>query len=388
MKLIANAIVYQADLPTLELVAQHLAEFPFEPVGPAFVSRAGFIDNKATGELVTPIEGGFSFTVRIDEKILPKAAVRRAQDDAVREYCEQNGIAFEALDEDTDGFVRENTLTRLIENALIKTTVVSAFYSAEHKFLIVPTTNKLVANTVITLLIQAVGSVKTSTIHVADIKGGLTARMKKHLLGDDEAFGGFEIGQSVLLKGVAEAKSDKLKIDMGDLDLAKAGMKEALEERSMRIETMELIHKGVRFKLTDDFRLRGIDFEGELTEEEEQEREEADKAYLWRIEAAAQLVQLVDTIIALCNLFEYKRPELAEVTLSEVDSDAVAVSAEHDELFDEAVAFVRETRRASVSAIQRKLKLGYNRAARMVERMELEGIVTPMNSNGSREVIG
>lgn len=388
MKLISNAIVYQADLPTLELVAQHLAEFPFEPVGPSFVSRAGFIENKATGELVTPIEGGFSFTVRIDEKILPKAAVRRAQDDAVREYCEQHDITAEQLDEDTNGYIRESTLSRLIENALIKTTVISAFYSAEHKFLIVPTTSKLVAGTVIHLLIQAVGSVKTSTIHVADIKGGLTARMKKHLLGDDEAFGGFEIGQSLLLKGVAEAKSDKLKIDMGDLDLAKAAMTEALEERAMRIETMELVRNGVRFKLTDDFRLRGIDFEGELTEEEEEQREEADAAYLWRVEAAAQLVQLVDTIIALCDLFEYKRPELVEVTLSEVDSDAVAIPADQDGLYLEAVAFVRETRRASVSAVQRKFKLGYNRAARMIERMELEGVVTPMNSNGSREVIG
>jgi recombination associated protein RdgC len=388
MKLITNAIVYQADLPTLELVAQHLADFPFEPVGPAFVSRAGFIENKATGELVTPIEGGFSFTVRIDEKILPKSAVRRAQDDAVREYCEQNSITAEELDEDTDAFIRDGKLSSLIENALIKTTVVHAFYSAEHKFLIVPTTAKPAANTVINLLIQAVGSVKTSTIHVADIKGGLTTRMKKHLLGDDEAFDGFEIGQSLLLKGVAEAKSDKLKIDMGDLDLAKAAMTEALEERAMRIETMELVRNGVRFKLTDDFRLRGIDFEGELTEEEEQEREEADAAYLWRVEAAAQLVQLVDTIIALCDLFEYKRPELVEVTLSEVDSDAVAIPAEQDDLFDEAVAFVRESRRASVSAVQRKLKLGYNRAARLIERMEAEGVVTPMNSNGSREVIG
>ncbi|KJZ52275.1 DNA translocase FtsK [Pseudomonas marginalis] len=61
--------------------------------------------------------------------------------------------------------------------------------------------------------------------------------------------------------------------------------------------------------------------------------------------------------------------------------------AETDALYDEAVAFVLESRRASISAVQRKLKIGYNRAARMIEAMENAGVVTAMNTNGSREVI-
>ena len=60
--------------------------------------------------------------------------------------------------------------------------------------------------------------------------------------------------------------------------------------------------------------------------------------------------------------------------------------AETDALYDEAVAFVLESRRASISAVQRKLKIGYNRAARMIESMEMAGVVTAMNTNGSREV--
>jgi S-DNA-T family DNA segregation ATPase FtsK/SpoIIIE len=58
-----------------------------------------------------------------------------------------------------------------------------------------------------------------------------------------------------------------------------------------------------------------------------------------------------------------------------------------DPLYQEAVAFVMETRRPSISAIQRKLKIGYNRAARMLEGMEQTGIVTAMNTNGAREVL-
>ena len=61
--------------------------------------------------------------------------------------------------------------------------------------------------------------------------------------------------------------------------------------------------------------------------------------------------------------------------------------SESDALYDEAVKFVLESRRASISAVQRKLKIGYNRAARMIEAMEMAGVVTSMNTNGSREVI-
>ena len=58
-----------------------------------------------------------------------------------------------------------------------------------------------------------------------------------------------------------------------------------------------------------------------------------------------------------------------------------------DELYDEAVNFVLESRRASISAVQRKLRIGYNRAARLIETMEEAGIVSEMSSNGSREVL-
>lgn len=61
--------------------------------------------------------------------------------------------------------------------------------------------------------------------------------------------------------------------------------------------------------------------------------------------------------------------------------------AETDALYDEAVRIVTETRKASISGVQRRLRIGYNRAARMVEDMERAGVVGPLQTNGSREVI-
>ncbi len=61
--------------------------------------------------------------------------------------------------------------------------------------------------------------------------------------------------------------------------------------------------------------------------------------------------------------------------------------AEQDALYDEAVQFVIDSRRASISAVQRRFKIGYNRAARLVEAMEMAGVVTSMGTNGAREVL-
>jgi len=62
-------------------------------------------------------------------------------------------------------------------------------------------------------------------------------------------------------------------------------------------------------------------------------------------------------------------------------------NSESDALYDEAVQFVTETRKASISSVQRRFKVGYNRAATMIEAMEIAGIVSSAESNGSRIVL-
>lgn len=86
--------------------------------------------------------------------------------------------------------------------------------------------------------------------------------------------------------------------------------------------------------------------------------------------------QYIDTILADSDSYG----DEGGITLSGVTGSGL------DPLFDQAVSFVAESRRGSISSVQRKFKIGYNRAARLIEQMETEGIVSAPGHNGNREV--
>jgi len=97
----------------------------------------------------------------------------------------------------------------------------------------------------------------------------------------------------------------------------------------------------------------------------------------------------------VASLVQDSEPDYLDEILTGPDpADAAAAGgfladeeSESDPLYDQAVYLVTETRRASISSVQRRLKVGYNRAARMIEEMEAAGVVSPQQSNGNREVL-
>lgn len=88
---------------------------------------------------------------------------------------------------------------------------------------------------------------------------------------------------------------------------------------------------------------------------------------------------------------EYVEDVLSEATAANVtlpgEKPVRADGEEIDELYDQAVAIVTESRKASISYVQRRLKIGYNRSARLVEQMEADGVVGELGANGSRDVL-
>lgn len=99
----------------------------------------------------------------------------------------------------------------------------------------------------------------------------------------------------------------------------------------------------------------------------------------------AEISRVVD------HLKKQGKPIYNESILKPVETEGVegleGSEGEADVLYDQAVAIVAETKQASISMIQRKLRVGYNRAARMIEKMELEGIVSAPSGSGQRQVL-
>ena len=97
-----------------------------------------------------------------------------------------------------------------------------------------------------------------------------------------------------------------------------------------------------------------------------------------------EVVELVDFLKEQGNpVFDEELVRFTAETNEGSDSDS---DEDVDEMFDQAVAVVAESRNASISYVQRRLKVGYNRAARMVEKMENDGMVGPQVGTRSREV--
>jgi S-DNA-T family DNA segregation ATPase FtsK/SpoIIIE len=114
--------------------------------------------------------------------------------------------------------------------------------------------------------------------------------------------------------------------------------------------------------------------------------------YPQRVHGAFVSDQEVHRVVEYLKTFgepDYEEAILAGPAIEEGPTDlfGAAPDPEADPLYDEAVAFVARSRRASISAVQRQFRVGYNRAARLVEQMEAAGILSAMATNGSRDVL-
>ncbi len=364
MKQLSNAIVFTATLPTAEAIATHMAEVLHTPILENVRASAGFKVNDVTGELVTPLVGinGFSIQLQYDEKVIPTAVIKTQVDELVKKTEKETGFPITRKQKSE---VKDNVIAALLPTALVKSTIVNAYYDADSKYLVVDTTQKKFADTIINLLINCCGSVKTETINVNSVKLGLSAKVSASLNGDEEALNGFNLGSSCKL--IKRGTKEKTTYQDTDLELISDTLKEDLEQ-GYEFDNAEMCRSTVSFTLTNKFFFKSFSYSMFKLDEDCKD----DKAYSFRYEAGVKMLLVVDIINSMCDLVGYK----------ESDSEESG-----DVLTGDVKAFVIETRRASVSGIQREFKIDYNRAARIIEELESMGVVSAPCHNGTREVL-
>lgn len=296
-QLIKSATIYNAELPSAALLRGHLADEPFsEPLSAQAIS-AGFAPREDFGDLVDQFAGGLAFTVRIDQKLVP-GSVLKAETQKLAQKVEADTGHKVGKKERAE--LKEQALYTLLEHAFVRTTLVTCYHHTATNMLIIPTNNKTVAQRIVTLLVNAVGSVKTTTINVADVKGGLTTRLKKWLEGDLDAFAGMDPTSEVQL----EQDDRKVSVRMTDLDSAHAALTEAMAS-SFTVKALGLrFMAGTEMRLTDSFQLRGISFANAVVEDDDMD--------VFASEAAIEVSELVEAITFLCEMFGYAvEPEVA-----------------------------------------------------------------------------
>lgn len=289
MKIIKAARVYKAGLPNLPLLRDHLEELAFTEISSHEYSRTGFVatPGSPSAELVTFLPSGYSFALRYDEKIIPAASVKAevAKRAAAMDYKPGRKQLRE---------MRDEVFADMVTVALHRTTIVPCFYHPASETLLVCTVSQKLADLVMSSLVKVIGSIKTTTIHIAELKNGLTTKIKNQLFTGDTQFPGFELPGSFWLKS-DNGEKVSIEIEVGDSD---GPLSEALGA-GLQVEALRLNRGIVSFKLSSDFVFRGISF----VEGEEEPEEDA-----WVGEADIQLIEMADTVKALCDLMGYEAP--------------------------------------------------------------------------------
>lgn len=293
MKLIKNAFVYVADLPSLSELDEALDKKPYAPLGATQLRRTSFVENPTTKERVTPIDGGYAFSYRMDEKILPAAVVNEALNERVSKIEEEEGrpVGFKER-----SVLKNDVLLELLPKAMSKHTLIDAFYHVERQILVINTASGTVADTLVSDLLDALGRFKYRKLQIVDLDLRLTTRLTAYVdHEDDEAFGPLDPGRYVQLK---DSNGNKTTFDT--VNSPEKGILEAISSGA-QVERMSFLVRGTEFKLTRTFDFKSLSFAP--TDAEESDDWDEDVAGLWRAIAGAQLEVFVRVVLMLADLF-------------------------------------------------------------------------------------
>jgi recombination associated protein RdgC len=293
-RLIRNALVYKATLPSVEALTKHLEEQAFEEPMAGQQGSIGFVPRDGY-TMIDSFHGGFSFTVRIDEKIIPAAAVRTELEKRCKEVCDAMGLR--RVGKKLKAELKDNIILEFRSKALVRTSHVTCFYDTKNGYLVIPTTSRTTAGKITSLLVHCVGSIKTETINISDVKNGLTTRLTAWMDDDQDAFAEFAPCDEVAMT----RGNEKLTVKMDSLSNAENALRDAIKcnftVKSMRF----MAGTEVKFGLTSDFAFKGIDFPVSDAAQADDD--------IWLHEASVQLLSFSAIVKDLCDMLGYKEPE-------------------------------------------------------------------------------
>jgi len=313
-------------------------------------------------------DGLFVVAVKRQEKMLPAAVINEELQPKIAALELDKGRPLGRKEKQA---LREELIQALLPRAMPRSSVVTVIYDSKTGYLIVNTTSAGRAEDLLALLRKSLGSLPA--LPWTD-NNKLNLNMQDWLAGKNLPTG-FELGNSVELKAPDE---EGAKAKFSNHLLSSTEVQSHLDDKLVTKLEMSLPN-ALSFTIADDGSIRRIQW-NELTTNTSDELGWDDLV----LRVDADLLLMAQQFRALIAAVD---GNVGEPTAKGVQKNPIWNAENEDPLYTEAVAFVVESKKVSVSAIQRKFRIGYNRSAYIVEGMARNGVVSEMGHNGNREVL-
>lgn len=374
-----NAKIYTITQPlalTSEMLEKALGEHEFRHCGAHDLATMGFA--RCIGGLFAHATQGM-FTIRIqkEEKLLPSSVINAKLEEEVERIEMETGAP---VGKKAKADIKQEIITKLLPQAFTDRKSTYGTIIPESNLVIVHAGSDSQAEVWLAMVRKALGSLPVVPFARRSIQAELTHWVTDNTPANISLLEEAELKATDDTGGLVRVKNQALDTDevINHLDAGKLVQKVAFEYDEAFSAVLCEDGSIKRIKLAD----RVLEENADIPSDQAEMRFDAD-VYLY-VSTLLGFIKLIDSEFQLTEESS-SQPESDEV---EEDQPNPFVNSEGKDVFyDEAVEFVRESRRASVAAVQRKFCFGYNRAARIIEQMEADDIVSKPGHNGAREVL-
>lgn len=383
-------------------MSQYLSRRTFQPCGQLDHASCGFVPPREFADLCHNVGGILLFCLQTEERILPAYVVSEHAEQKADELTQLQGYrpGRKQMKE-----LKELTLQELLPQAFTRKRKTFAWIDEAAGLLVIDAQSANRAEDVLSQLRQALDMLPVELLRTENSP----TRMMAEWLAIGEAPHGFSIDQECQLVSVTEEGAT---VRYARHDLHGDDVRDHLAAGKLPKSLALTFNDRVSFVLTEKFEVKRVALLDVLT----QGREAADDAveqfdadFLLHASEIGELMRALirehggllmlekddlvqqaaeDARSAFSKLADSVTRDGGSMTITSGDGRViVGAGNEHDPLYADAKRIVLEQRKPSISLIQRHLRIGYNRAARLLEQMELDGIVSGIKANGTREVL-
>lgn len=357
-----NAIIYRlVKMP--DDMADIMDSAQFAPCAATQDKSIGWVPpREANGALIESVHGRWFVKAAIETKSVPSSEIAKAVDAA----CEQ----IEQLTGRKPGKkerreLKENALIELLPQAFPKRKDVMVMIDKAAGLIFIDATSQGAADDVVTLLVRA--GLEAALVQTVNTPAHF---MIECLLDEVDEQCDFVVGRECELKSTGE---DAAKVTFKNHSLHTDEVRKHVTEGKLPTKLALSSESDTSFVLTDSLTLRKIEFAvPDATDAAEADKFDADCVLV-----GAALTELAASLIN----------EMGGLMSLEAQPAPQTEVAGTGDLYDAAVTVVMSEQKASISLIQRHLQIGYNAAARLLEQMETDGLVSPQNTSGQRNIL-